>query len=341
LAPGNRGGRRSKAGLKSADKDDRWTLRPGDLPTVAAPHLADLENNAVYRHLIHHHRSHRRQRLTLIVVYLGIWLVVGALYGHFILGADLGVSLSRTTSLLIVLSIGIMNIYILAGIEGYETNGWLKGRFFDLIESGMPAREIAQGIIGKTVSHYPLRAIYPALIAGPLALLVSMLGLPFGPATLMYIWFLMLGVFGAFVLLGALPSLGYLTIPGTLLWYHGVRRSYERRLAELRGRPPSMVMAFLRTVVFLAVSVSSAVVPLLGFLFVGAYLNVHLAHTWYRPDEQLMLVCGGFGLFAMAGLLCGVILGMLSRRLGPFFLGKLEREIDRLFRIRGDVLFGG
>jgi hypothetical protein len=327
--------------MKKAGEIDRWTLRPGDLPAVKAPHLEGLEHNAVYRHLIHHHRRNRIRRLTMMASYLGLWLALGPLYGHFILGADFAISLMRTAALLIVLSVGILSVYVLAGIEGYETNGWLKGRFFDLIESGVPASEIVRGIVGKTVSHYPKAVVYPALLIAALVLLVLMLDVPFGPLTVLYLWFLQLGVFGSFLLLGALPSLAYLTLPGTLLWYYGVRRSYERRLAEQEGRPPSMLMAFARTTVFLAVSIGSVMGPLFGYLLAGAMLNARLTHMWNRPSEQFALVCAGFGAFALAGLVCGLGIGWTAKRLGPRLLRGLEREIERLFRIRGDVLFGG
>jgi uncharacterized membrane protein (DUF485 family) len=327
--------------MRGAKETDRWTLRPGDLPAVRAPFLEGLEQNAVYRHLIHQHRRYRAQRLTMMVTYLGVWLALGPLYGHFILGADVLPALTRTAGLLIVLAIGIMNIYVLAGIEGYETNGWLKGRFFDVIESGIPAREIARGIIGKTVSHYPPHIVYPALLGTPFLLLTLMLGLPLGPMTVLYIWFLLLGVFGAFLLAGAFPWLAYLTTPGTLLWYHGVRRSYERRLAEQQGRRSSILMDLLRTTAFLAISVSSVVAPLVGFLMLGAVVNARLTHTWNRPDEHFTMVLVGFTIFAVLGLMCGAAIGWTARRLAPWFLSRLEREIETLFRIRGDVLFGG
>lgn len=331
------------AEIKSEPRLDRWTLRPGDLPArpaADAPHLQGLEHNAVYRHLIHAHRRHRRQRVFLMAAYLGSWMALGPLYGHFVLGADLMPAIIRTAALLVVLSIGIGNIYVFAGIEGYETNGWLKNRFFDVIATGIPASEIMQGILGKTVSHYPPALVRGVLVLASLALLGLIFQVPVAATTVLFIWLLFLGVFGAFQLIGVLPYLAYITIPGTWLWYRGVRRSYEQRLAERQGRRPSPVMALLGLMLFLTVSISTVLGPILGYLYAGFLLTSRLNLPW-AAEHQAELLGAMYVVYALAGVLSGSFWGWLARRTTPARLGRLEAELDRLFKIRGDVLFGG
>lgn len=321
---------------------DLWSLRPGDLPRVpfdAAPHLQGLEHNAVYRYLIHAHRRHRRERLLLVASYFGVWLALGPLYGHFVLGAPLGDAFARTAALLLVLSIAIGNVYIFAGIEGYETNGWLKSRFFDVIASGIPGREIARGILGKTVSHYPPALVRTVLPAAAFGLLAIALTVPMRETTVLFIGLLYLGIFGAFQLLGAESMLAWVTIPGTLLWYRGVRRSYEERLAELQGRPRSALSSFLRLMLFLLVSVSVVLVPLLAYLYAGLLMIPRLGLPWSEP-RRIATLALGFGVYAIAGFVSGRFWGWRAKRSAPVRLTRLEGELDRLFRIRGDVLFG-
>ncbi len=327
----------------SASDPGLWALRPHDLPSaavLAAPHLQGLENNAVYRHLIHAHRRHRSQRLLLVLVYLGSWLLLGPLYGHFILGADLGIAIVRTAAILLVLSIAIANLYIFAGIEGYETNGWLKKRFFDLITAGIPAEEMVRGILGKTVSHYPPRVVRTFLICASFGLLVIALSMPMRESTALFIWLLYLGVFGAFQLLGAFASLAWVTIPGTLLWYRGVRRSYEQRLAEQRGEPTGGWKNLFRVPIFLIICVSVVLIPIFLYLYLGFLLTGTLVFPW-SEEQRVTTLLLAYPAFGLAGYFAGKLWGWLARRSSDGRLRKLEAELDRLFKIRGDVLFGG
>lgn len=330
--------------LANSDPDPGlWPLRPHDLPPAAvsaAPHLQGLEHNAVYRHLIHAHRRHRSQRLLLVVLYLGSWLLLGPLYGHFILGANLGIAVVRTAAILLVLSITIANLYIFAGIEGYETNGWLKKRFFDLITAGIPAEEMVRGILGKTVSHYPPLLVRTFLMGASLGLLGIALSMPMRESTALFIWLLYLGVFGAYQLLGAQASLAWVTIPGTLLWYRGVRRSYEQRLAEQKGEPGSGWTNLFRVPMFLIICVSVVLVPIFLYLYLGFFLTGNIAFPWSEEQRVTTLLCA-YPAFALVGYLAGKFWGWLARRTSEGRLRKLEAELDRLFKIRGDVLFGG
>lgn len=332
----------SESAVKAIEGRDLWSLRPGDLPTAAreAPHLRGLEDNAVYRYLIHSHRRHRRERLLLVAVYFAMWLVLGPLYGHYVLGADLLAALSRTAGVLLVLSVGIANVYIFAGIEGYETNGWLKRRFFDVIAAGVPAGEIARGILGKTVSHYPPALVRPLLLGASAGLVAIAMTMPVRESTVLFIWLLFLGIFGAFQLLGAEAMLAWVTIPGTLLWYRGVRRSYEERLAELQGRPRSFLKSVFRLTVFLFVTVSVVLVPVLVYLYAGVAMIPRLGLPWSEP-RRMATLAAGFVVFAVSGFVCGRLWGWLAKRSAEGRVKKLESELDRLFRIRGDVLFGG
>lgn len=320
-----------------------WTLRPTDLPpppVASAPHLQGLEENVIFRHLVYSHRRYRNQRLVLVVSYLGSWLLVGPLYGHFVLGADLAVSFVRTAALLLVLTIGIANIYVFAGIEGYETNGWLKNRFFDVITSGVTAEEILRGILGKTATHYPPVAVRGCLIAASAVLLGLVLNVPVQGSTFLFIWLLYLGVFGAFQLLGVFPSLAYITIPGTLLWYRGVRRSYEQRLAEREGQRVNVMGSLARMLLFLTISVAVVMGPISAYLYAGIHVSGVLNLPW--SEAQRLLVLGtAFPVFALTGYLSGRFWGWLARRTAAGRLRRLEAELDRLFKIRGDLLYGG
>lgn len=320
-----------------------WALRPTDLPpppAASAPHLQGLEENVIFRHLVHSHRRHRNQRIMLVAFYLGSWLLLGPLYGHFVLGAGFGVSLVRTAALLLVLTIGIANIYVFAGIEGYETNGWLKNRFFDVITSGVTADEILRGILGKTATHYPPTLVRGGLIGASLLLLGLILSVPLQSSTVLFVWLLYLGVFGAFQLLGGFSSLAYITIPGTLLWYRGVRRSYEQRLAERDGQNVSVVGSLLRMLVFLTLSVAVVLLPISAYLYAGIVLGGMLNFPW-SEGQRIAILCGAYPVFALAGYLSGRFWGWLARRTAPGRLKRLEAELDRLFSIRGDLLYGG
>lgn len=327
--------------IKPSSRSDLWSIRAGDLSfsAMAAPHLEDLENNAVYRHLIHSHRRNRRQRIALIAAYLGAWLVLGPFYSYRFLAVPFSVSIVRICALVLVLSIGIANLYVFAGIEGYETNGWLKPRFFDVITSGISARDIVRGILGKTVSHYPPKLIQGGLLLGGSALLMFIFMIPLSISNFLFVWLLYLGVFGAFQLLGAFPSLPFITIPGTWLWYRGVRRSYEERLAQSQGKQPSIVASFGRLIVFLTISVSIVIVPILAYLAAGMALTQTLIR-WDQAHRPALLVVMFLG-FSVFGFLSGKAWGRIARKAAPGRITRLEEEIDRLFRIRGDVLFGG
>lgn len=276
----------------------------------------------------------------MVIGYLGIWLFLGPLYGRFILNGDFLTSFARTASLVLVLTLGIANIYVFAGIEGYETNGWLKSRFFDLISSGVSAEEMVRGIIGKTVSHYPPALVQPLLLGSSIAVLGLIFLVPVTALSLPFIWLLYLGIYGAYQLLGGFSSLAYITIPGTLLWYRGVRRNYEQRLAEQQGEPTGTTRSLIRMIVFLSLSVGVVIGPILVYLYAGIYLSSRVTlplSEWQR----IQLFGTGYVLFAAAGFLVGKILGWNARRSAPTRLKRLEAELDRLFTIRGYVLFGG
>lgn len=320
-----------------------WALRPSDLPppsVASAPHLQGLEENVIFRHLVYSHRRHRNQRLMLVVSYLGSWLLLGPLYGHFVLGADFILSLVRTAALLLVLTIGIANLYVFAGIEGYETNGWLKNRFFDVITSGVSAGEILRGILGKTATHYPPLLVRSCLTGASLILLGLILNVPFQASTFLFIWMLYLGVFGAFQLLGAYSSLAYITIPGTLLWYRGVRRSYEQRLAEREGQNIGVIRSLLRIVVFLTLCIGVVVLPLAVYLYAGVRIGGGLNLPWSEA-QRLFILVAAFAGFALSGYLSGRFWGWVARKTSDGRLRRLEVELDHLFRMRGDLLYGG
>jgi len=317
-----------------------WPLRPGDLPDrrlTEITGLAGLEDNAVYRALIFQHHRLRKNRLKLVVGYASAWLLCGTLYFHFILRVRLDLATAYTSGITTVLLITLGNLFLLGGVEGYETNGWLKHYFRDLIQAGTRPAEIARGIVAKTVSHYNLALIRGVLILAGCVLCVAIFYIEKHRGVPLVNWILLGGIFGIFHLASVMNSLSTITIPCILIWYRGVRESYERNL-KVRSRSIAGLLSINRTVIFLASSVCVLFIPPLLYLYVGIRLLPHFQSV-RDGGERLAILLAAFSIFAIAGLAAGSFWGVLSRRMYRANFRKLTREIEILFKLRAEYFF--
>ncbi len=321
-----------------------WPIRPRDLPSkkiLALPEFAELESNPVFRALVFRKRAENKKRIFWIALNFAGWLVGGTIYLAFVMGVSFERALFIVPATIITVMIGIANIYVLAGIEGYETNGALRPFFRDVVESGVDGRVIARGIWGKTVTGYPLGLIAVLLALGVAVLVYAILYgdrqySSFWAAFSAQIW--ALGIFGAFHLFAALRFLPWVTLPGTWLLLRSVRKSYERNLIE-RERPPIVpLIRWLRFAIFVIISLGAVI------LAFGTYLNLCAEGAVFRydrhfagvinPPSKILFLCGQATLFALTGIATGTLWGTWAKVTAPRRFDRLAEEMTRLFDLR-------
>lgn len=327
-------------------KGDTWALRSSDRLDRAyagQPEFANLENNAIFRVLIHQHHRASSQRKTMLAGYLLGSLVLGFFYCHRLLGLPLNLSLGYGAAFALTIGIILGVLYIQGGIEGYETNARLKPFFLDIISAGIGPEEIARGIWGKTVAHYRRWPLKFALAVGAAADFSLVLYLDRWSGPVLLTWVAMMGCFGAAHLYRIASYLGYATLPGSILWYRGVRRAYERRLAEQHGRERSFLASLFRSLLFLGASFLAVAIPLSGYLYVGWLFSNALAQYW-SPQQRIyrsMHWAAAFAAFLVLGNFTGLICGQLSKDFSHRLFARFVNELRILFETRGQVLSGG
>lgn len=320
--------------------DGLWSMEEKALSLkigIRNPELQNLENNAVFRILMHQHRRLTRKRKRMVFLYLLSATLFTTFYSIFLFHVEFSRALACGFAITVVLGLLLAVIYIQAGIEGYETNGFLKPFFIDIIMAGIPAVEIARGIWGKTVVNYPRKWLRAGLAVIVCVLFALILLLDRAHTPLLFLWMVYLGIWAATHLFGLLGFIEYVTLPGTLLWYRGVRRGYERRLREIEGAEPSFFAALMRMILFLSISFATVLIPL------GIYLLVFaLAFSgWNWPAEiNARFVLHVFVLVNMiaAGAITSFLWCKWMQAASKNHFDRLTREIDRLFSIRGHVL---
>lgn len=325
------------------EKGIPWDLAPGDLPAeglIDLPHFDGLAHNAVFRMLVHQNYRFRRGRVGMLAGFALAWAAIVPVYCLWLLGAALDLSFIYAAGLLVVVGLGIGIIYIHAGIEGFETNGALKASFFDIIAAGVPAEDIAKGIWGKTATHYRVGLIRIALAFAAALLLGLVLALDRRAAPPFMGWIFFLGAGAAAHLFGVLRYIGYVTLPGTRLWYRGVRQGYERRLAEHQGSERSFFVSTFRLILFLSISLSVVLVPVALYLLLGTIVLPYYDPAWDEATRSRVLVAAFSG-YLLLGALTSSTVGWWAKRTTEKRFERLVAEIDRLFAIRGEVLFGG
>lgn len=329
--------------MKKPPTNTAWKLRRDDLPperVLTRAGLRDLEENAVFRLLVHHHHRFGMRRKALVAAYLIGWMASGTLYCRYAFLVDLDLSLLYSFGTMIVMGIMLANIYLQAGIEGYETNGNLKPYFKDIIASGLSGREIALGIWGKTITHYNVGLIRAGLVFVLLILAATIFYFDVRASPLLIHLIVLLGVFMTSHLFRVLSYLESITLPGSALWYSGVRRGYEHRLAELEGAGPGPAISIFRLILFLAISLSVVVVPIGGYLMIGMTLGQHFPSTW-DDAPRLALLSSIVVLFVATGMLTGTLWGRWTRRSAERMFDRLADQIERLFKLRGHVFGEG
>lgn len=315
-----------------------WSLRPRDLPSkkiLALPEFADLESNPVFRALVFRKRAENKKRIFWIALNFLGWLVGGTIYLQLVMNVSLERAIVIVPATVVTVMIGIANIYVLAGIEGYETNGALKPFFRDVVESGVDGRAIASGIWGKTVSGYPLGLIALLLASGVAVLVYAVLFGALGPSAhvdALMARFWALGIFGAFHLFAALRFLPWVTLPGTLVLLRSVRQSYERNLNE-RDRPPIVpLLRWIRFILFVTISLGIVLVPFA--LYAGFASAKDLFYHSSNTPVPTALFCTTSAFFASTGIVTGTLWGTWAKLTAPRRFERFAEEMARLFDLR-------
>lgn len=325
-------------------KGELWRLGPEDLPPPAQSGPladADLENNAVYRLLVHHQRRFRRRRAALVGSYLLGGAAAATIYMNLMLGVARGSSVLYGFGFALVLGVGLGVVFVQAGIEGYETNGDLEPYYADIISTGIAPQEIARAIWAKSIAHYPMRALRWGLAGLTIFLLIAIdfLGRR-GTDPFLVIWMLLLGVFGTAHLYQLLRFLPWVTLPGTLLWYGGVRGGYERRLAELEGKPRRPIVLAIQLATFVMASVLVVLTPLVLYIAAGLALT-RIYNDAAGAGSRGVFVFVVFVVLFLAGSATGWVWGRWARRTTETRFERFAKEIERLFELRRRVSGGG
>lgn len=322
------------SGALSAPVEEERT-RPG------APHGGDLENNAVFQILSRKRRRLARQRLGLVLGYAAAWVVAVSYYLDTIFGFAPRDATATALTLTLTHLIVMMNLFFAAGIEGYETNGWLKSHFADVIETGIPAEEIALGIFGATTRGYSAGWIRLFLFVCALGLAGLQLEfrLHSPEADFFVTWTALLGLFSAAALASAAGRLRFLTLRGTLRWYKGIRKSYENRLLELESPVAAGLFGSFRFVVFIAASIFVLAAPLAAYYSIGLFVELRFFQPAPADDLRLGIIAKMALLAILGGGIVGFAWGWVAEISAPRHFARLTAEVRQLFELRRRFIF--
>lgn len=315
-----------------------WPLRPSDLAPehAALPELHGIEDQAVFRVLVFEAHRRRRVRAAAIFLYGGAWVVLASGYLSGVLGLPPAAAVTCAAALAVGVLAIVAQLFLFAGIEGYESTLRLLHWSGDLALSRTGPREIATGVWARTFAHRSPRAIARAHAAGVVLLLalgvaIDRVGPVFEPN-----WCLA-GAAGALCAgWAALPDLPSIALPGTLLWTRGVRRGVERRLRGVPPRPP--LRRAVSWCIGIAVGVAILGIPT-AYLMTGTLLRFHYLPWFSAPVTRRLSLLAVLLADAGIGLAVGRAWGIWTRRARPRLLEALERDLGAILEARGELAF--
>lgn len=328
--------------MPTARDNHSWTLGPGDLPPAGEADLdemRELADNAVYRRLIRQGRSRRRARMRMHALTLAGWLLVPWIYVQLLFPLTPGHAAlaSLPVSLAVVTLIGLL--FLIGGIEGYESLRGILGAPVDVALSRITGRDLAAAIHARTfVFHSPalLGTAAGITLAAQFGLMhgIQHAGLP-----LLLQWVALGGIILASAVLALLRGLDSITLPGTLLWTRGIRRRYVARIAAreaeyggdtelpLKGRARRLREVGMELTLLLIVA--AVLAPLGLYWLAGEWLAaVHPG----RPSHAVMSAAAL--IFAAAGWFAGNARVRRTRLRRRRNLEELSRELGELFHLR-------